>query len=233
MIKTVKAKAAGDLSKKLTWSSALYQRTGKLLTRVVPFIPSEHRYHLTLSHEKRFIWFRVAKVGTRTIFRLLTEAGVMLDAEHPMSCHYPVNLYRGYVKFAFVRNPWDRLVSCWHSKVVEQNYFHFSAEAWAEMQTFSHFVDYVVARDSKRLDNHLQPQCELIDLNNVDYLGRYENFAADLTEVMQLLGVEHQTIPQENASSKRRNYRSYYDEELQQKVAAIYQKDLRIFGYTF
>jgi hypothetical protein len=222
MIRTVKAKKAGELSMQLTMDSALYQWASRLFTHRWPLIPSEHRYHLTLCHGKRFMWFRVAKVGTRTIFRLLTEAGVTLDAEHAMSCHYPVNRYRDYFKFAFVRNPWDRLVSCWHSKVVEENYFKFSEEKLLKTQNFADFVDYVAALDASRLDNHLRPQSALIDLNNIDYLGRFEN-----------LGLNLQTIPQENASQNRRDYREYYDEELKQKVARIYQKDLRIFGYMF
>jgi hypothetical protein len=101
------------------------------------------------------------------------------------------------------------------------------------MQNFADFVDYVAALDANRLDNHLRPQSALIDLNNIDYLGRFENFAADLTEVTQILGLNCQTIPQENASQNRRDYREYYDEELKQIAARIYQKDLRMFGYTF
>jgi hypothetical protein len=116
---------------------------------------------------------------------------------------------------------------------VEENYFKFSEEKLLKMQNFADFVDYVAALDANRLDNHLRPQSALIDLNNIDYLGRFENFAEDLAEVTQILGLNLQTIPQENASQNRRDYREYYDEELKQKVARIYQKDLRIFGYMF
>lgn len=78
----------------------------------IPFIPSTNQYNLTISHESKFIWFRVAKVGTRTILNHLRKSNVSLDVEHASFIHYPVKSYENYFKFAFVRNPWGRLVSC-------------------------------------------------------------------------------------------------------------------------
>src|SRR5262245_19376649 len=91
----------------------------------VRIIPSAGPYNLTVSHERKFVWFRVAKVGTRTILNHFLDRGVRLDAEHASDVHYPPRAYADYFKFAFVRNPWDRLVSCWADKVVASNLFGF------------------------------------------------------------------------------------------------------------
>ena len=56
------------------------------------------------------MWFRVPKVCTRTILYGFLDSGLRLDAEHPYSVHYHVGEFAGFFKFAFVRNPWDRLV---------------------------------------------------------------------------------------------------------------------------
>ena len=55
----------------------------------VPYIPSSGRYNITMSHERKFVWDRVAKVGTRTIFNHLKESEVYLDVKHASFIHYP------------------------------------------------------------------------------------------------------------------------------------------------
>ena len=66
-----------------------------------PLMPSSRGYNLTISKEKRFVWFRVAKICTGTIFNHMKEKGVTLDLAHPYNIHYPLKLYRNYFKFAF------------------------------------------------------------------------------------------------------------------------------------
>ncbi|MGD9799699.1 MAG: sulfotransferase family 2 domain-containing protein, partial [Parvularculaceae bacterium] len=78
----------------------------------LPILPSQRRYNLTISSERKFIWFRVAIVGTRTILHALKNANAPLDAREESHLYLFPNLQRDYFKFAFVRNPWDRLVSC-------------------------------------------------------------------------------------------------------------------------
>jgi hypothetical protein len=230
MIRTIKKKK-GALSSELTKPSAMYQWASRRLLRYFRYFPSDEQYNITICHEKKFIWFRVAKVGTRTIFNVFDKANITLDAEHPFLCHYPANLYRDYFKFAFVRNPWDRLVSCWHNKVIDDNYFKFSNDVRIKMQNFANFVDYVTELDINKCDLHLRLQSKLIDLNNVDYIGRFENFSSDLSEVIQTLGLGKIEIEKKNTSSTKRDYRDYYDKNLRQKVAKLYSKDIRIFSY--
>jgi hypothetical protein len=228
MLKTLETK-----STQLTMPSAMYQKVSSILINSFPYIPSDHRYNITICHEKKFIWFRVAKVGTKTTFRIFKKANLTLDAEHAMLCHYPVNLYRNYFKFAFVRNPWDRLVSCWHDKVVKKNAFNFSDEILLKMQDFNCFVDYVSDLDINKCNHHIRLQSQLIDLNNIDYIGRFENFESDLSEVMQILKLGEITIEKRNASINTSHYKDYYDESLIQKVTKIYYKDIKMFSYDF
>jgi hypothetical protein len=198
-----------------------------------PFLPSFRRYNLTISEQQKFIWFRVAKVGTRTILNHFKENGVRLDVEHPSYIHYSPNLYKDYFKFALVRNPWDRLVSCWKNKVVEMNYFNFNPSDLEAFQDFTTFVNYIDTLNIATEDRHLRLQCTLIDLSNIDYLGRIENFDRDFHYICDRLNIQDRQITSQNVSFDRKNYREYYDDHLRDKVGQIYGKDIQIFGYEF
>ncbi|MGI9628362.1 MAG: sulfotransferase family 2 domain-containing protein [Longimicrobiales bacterium] len=199
----------------------------------LPGLPSARRYNLTTCHDPAFVWFRVAKTGTRTFLELLNERGLHLDAEHPMNVHYPVSSYRDHFKFAFVRNPWDRLVSSWRNKVVDQNWWKLSAERRDHLLDFSNFVAYVSTLDVARCDVHLRSQSSVIDLNNLDYLARFESFDVEVRAILARLGLEVDEIPHRNASVEDRSYREYYVDGLADQVGSLYRKDAQLFRYDF
>lgn len=188
---------------------------------------------MTICHKRKFIWFRVAKVATRTILNHLKESDVFLDVEHPFQLHYPVNAYDNYFKFAFVRNPWDRLASCWRDKVIKQNHFQFAQSELEKMKSFKNFVNYVYDQDVGNCDVHIRSQSELIDLNKIDYLGRIETFNKDAGVIFHKLGLPEKEISRWNVTSQKMPYQEYYDEQLAEKVSHIYQRDIQIFGYHY
>ena len=213
-------------------TSKLEQKLYKVVHKI-PLMPSAGRYNLTLCHEKKFIWFRVAKVGSRTILNHLLDNGVHLDVEHGRKLRYPVNHFHDYFKFAFVRNPWDRLVSCWNNKVIDSNLFRFDKAELEKMRNFENFVGYVDSINVDTCNRHLRSQNSVIDLNNIDYLGRMETFADDLQYIFQRLELDTTAIKSRNVTSDRKPYQQYYSSELAEQVARIYRKDVQIFGYRF
>ncbi len=220
-----------DHHKQLTLASRLAQAGYRTLNRV-PCLPSGRRYNITVCHEKAFIWFRVAKVCTRSIFDLLQKSELTLDAEHPSWLHYPPRAMQHYFKFAFVRNPWDRLVSCWKNKVVDSNALGFTPEEHQRMQAFPAFVDYVATLDIGNCNRHIQLQSHLIDLNAIDFIGRFERFNDDFRIVADTIGMDMAKLELHN-QSQRQDYHSYYDDALTEQVADIYRKDIQLFGYRF
>lgn len=114
----------------------------------LPFVNESKKYNVTISDECRFIWYQVAKVGSRTILNSLRESGVHLSKEEGYNIYTPSKLYEGYFKFAFIRNPFDRLVSCWLNKVYrrEDNRFKADPRMCSSMQTFSGFIGFVGKR---------------------------------------------------------------------------------------
>ncbi len=232
-IKTTDKEGYWGNKQELTFESKLYQQRAKKMVQERSY-PSLHQYCVTICEEKQFMWFRVAKVATRTIYEMLKQSGVHLDADHPYHCYYAKNVYKDYFKFSFVRNPYDRLVSCYKNKVLEYNYFKLSDEVWEEMkQDFGKFVDFVDKQNIENCDVHLRLQARLIDLNEMDFIGRMENFDNDIRYVFDKLAIPYKEIMRKNVSKDKTSYREFYNEELKQKVAEIYAKDLNIFCYDF
>ena len=225
----------------LDFSSRLLQRTMRIFARS-PIMPSHCAYNLAVSHTHRFVWFRVAKVATRSMLKALKDQGVVLEAEHPMGVYYPANNYNEYFKFAFVRDPWDRFVSCWKNKIIDRS---LPAEdgviRWEKLQDvhvsdleiFENFVEYAESLDIENCDLHLRLQCKLIDINNIDYLGRFESLEQDTSEVFLRAGLSPPALPKLNKSSTQEHYSKYYNPQLRDRVARIYEKDVRVFNYQF
>ena len=216
----------------LGWRSRIQQRYYSLV-HLATGTPSARRYNLSISHKYRFVWFRVAKNGTRTTLASLRGAGIELDVEESYSIRYSLRSYEDYYKFAVVRNPWDRLVSCWLQKVVGKNAFKFDEKMYQEMKTFSSFVDFVSSKDIENCNAHFALQSSLIDLNHLDYLARMETFESDLTAIFGNIGIEPFKLIVTNVTKQRKHYSEYYTESLQKKVQRIYEKDIQLFGYTY
>lgn len=65
----------------------------------------------------------------------------------------------------------------------------------------------------------------------VDFIGRMENLEADLSHVLDRLGLNY-AIPHMNRS-QHGHYRDYYDKDSREQVTKKYQRDLDLFRYTF
>jgi hypothetical protein len=190
-------------------------------------------YYLTISHRHRFVWFRVAKVATRTILGYFDEHSVPLDVARARM-RYPTSLFEDYVKFAFVRHPVDRFLSAWQDKVVEANYFGFDAATHLRMQSLAQFVEWTAGQDLsdiRTVDQHLALQSRLVDLSQVDHLGRLESFGRDFSRVLDAVGLPAVVPSARNATGPRRPSRRSLPADLEARVADLYRRDFEILGY--
>jgi hypothetical protein len=160
-------------------------------------------------------------------------------------CHLPAltmrrilgsDVWRDIFTFAFVRNPWDRLVSLY---------------AWRKRQGTLpgdvSFREYVLMFNGPRYTRRDSPfthhahyfgACEYVldesDNVIVDFVGRYENRAEDMRRVSDKLGIRelgHTHLLRTNVPGM--HYSEYYDDETRDIVGRVFRKDVDLFCYEF
>ena len=146
--------------------------------------------------------------------------------------------FEKYFKFAFVRNPWDRLYSAF--SFLKGGGWNDDDKKWADenLSNIKDFNDFVLNwLTSERLYSyiHFWPQSDFIcDRKNnpmIDYLGYFESIGDDFEYIAHKINSVG-SLKHTNAS-KRLGYTSVYNDEAINKVAALYATDIKNFGYTF
>jgi hypothetical protein len=145
-----------------------------------------------------------------------------------------------YYKFAFVRNPWDRLVS-WYSMVTK--FPKGGNQLWRYVRenssTFEEFIynctDEVEIKKGvyysfayNQLDYVTDEHGDLL----VDFIGRLENFDEDVHEVFDRIGVDLETVPHKNRS-RHQHYSTFYAPDTEMIVRERFKRDIEYFGYEF
>jgi len=185
-------------------------------------------YNIIISKDKNYVWFRTAKVGTRTIESILR--GKSRFHIYGSNLIFNRRKYKTYYKFVFVRNPWDRVVSCYCDKVLGVKDLPYYEDCYDK--DFKYFVKFIEKKNLKCADRHIRLQSYLFPVDDVDYIGRFETFESDLKHVLNKLNIDSHEIPKKN-TTMRRDYKKYYNEETKQIIAKKYEKDIKNFGYKF
>lgn len=153
---------------------------------------------------------------------------------------YEKSEFERWFKFAFVRNPWDRVVSAFH--FLKQGGMNDQDAAWAERQGLSRidFEAFVLNRLSRRevlTFYHFHPQhlylCDAWGRVMVDHLARFEHIASEFETIRRRLGatgtLEHFNRTPERAS----DFRACYTGAMRRTVAEVYRHDIELLQYHF
>lgn len=163
--------------------------------------------------------------------------------------HYPVTTFQQvfdpdsfdrYFKFAFVRNPWDRLLSAW--RFLRAGGFNDTDRRWAQRhlsdyRDFGDFVRHWLTPDHAASWVHFKPQTDFLRLADghcgVDFVGRYECIERDFGHVCRRLGSEARLMRLNQGAADSKDYRDAYDSETRAIVADVYAQDIAGLGYDF
>lgn len=146
--------------------------------------------------------------------------------------------FKDYYKFAFVRNPYDRLVSAYfYLKAGGRNKYdlEWSESVLSKFPTFKSFVMEWVSESNIKDWNHFSLQSEYIfddkGVCMVDFIGHFETLSRDFTIIASKLGVQNE-LSNINKSN-RKQYHEYYDNDMIAVVKEVYKKDLELLGYEY
>ena len=144
-----------------------------------------------------------------------------------------------FFKFAFVRNPWSRMVSLYfyfYTMKPDHFAYKYDAPTVKKIQPFKSFEDFCINfTDFDHGKFHFLPQSKWTHHNNksfVDFTGRIESLQSDLRKLEGLLNIDYCSIPLSN-SSPHEGYTHYYNSKSIEAVAEIYKDDIINFNYEF
>ena len=141
-------------------------------------------------------------------------------------------------RFAFVRNPYSRILGYWASiKNQAQEKAELSRpEKIEDLVSFDKFTALVAENYQSQLDQHLLPQDALTSVPGMklDFIGRIESFQKDFSFILDRLGasekVRRDAMTPVNMSGHG-NWLSYYTQAIADRVYRMYECDFDCFKY--
>ncbi|MFZ8886768.1 MAG: sulfotransferase family 2 domain-containing protein [Steroidobacteraceae bacterium] len=136
-------------------------------------------------------------------------------------------------KFAFVRNPWDKVLSHYHYRMRTNR--TGLADAGLDFRTW--VLKAYGERDPRWHDDPRMFMAQRLWLDDdagrclVDFVGRFERLEQDFGEACRRMGVQA-TLPHVKVT-RHAPYREAYDDETRALVARVFAADLEEFGFEF
>lgn len=204
---------------------------------------------VSFSRNHSFIWYRLAKTGTRSlnqIFEQQVDDYVYLTRFSPR--HEQEN-FSDIKHFAFtlVRNPWGRCWSAWNNKIrgcdLESNNVGAKRAislargdlglARSVTESYPLFVQHLGASRLYRGDIHFMPQTSLLKGVRLDHIGKFERYAAEVEHILGCVGLAdcEINVPHNNASLDSGAFLDNLDDETARILGDLYRHDFERFSY--
>ena len=216
---------------------------------------------MLLSHEHKFLYIAIHKTASTSVRRRLqkySDVKVVTDSNSPYFFHatasslvdeFAINKWSwsSYFKFAFVRNPWERLVSAyfyrqkmvkkWKQTPPKNDFYRDVNESFShELGTTKNFKDWLqkyLINGKREIAMHQYKY--IVDENQkllIDFVGKLENINKDFNKIINKIGLDVKPLDNQNRSCHT-DYTSYYDEYTQKLVEDYYSVDINLFEYEY
>ena len=141
-----------------------------------------------------------------------------------------------YFSFAIVRDPYERLASCYRAKFnkVDESKFMFSNYLFGYLKnddSFEEFVRKVSKIPDILCDRHFKAQNKIVFASGkkMDFIGKFENLPSDFEEIRERY--DFAELPMLNKSSGR-TASDLFSDETRALASKRYEKDFELFGYS-
>ena len=202
------------------------------------YLTKKEMYHYLIDNQTLFV--HIPKCGGNSfVYSLGFDEGIGHLGVTDFVLTIPHEKFKSLYKFTIVRNPWDRLVSA---------YFFLKHGGWGEgdAQWFKHnlslyndfesFVMEWLSPKNAMLHGHFTPQYKYLTNNNncllIDKFYKLESLTElDIDLERYLKKPMSSTV--KNTSVRETDYRTYFTNNMIEKVYRIYQKDINLFNYKY
>jgi hypothetical protein len=227
--------------------------------------------HIDVLPESGLIYVCVPKCGSTTIKRFLSAfvgwnatsfeqihkrrySGLKSPSRVCLSTLYRTATDSRTLRFSFVRNPYERLVSAWADKFRNKalvpgdsfvdKYLKHRRDIDASLPagvdrtlSFPEFVTFAAATAHQRIDAHWQLQDDILDMPGIklDFIGKIESFGADFVRVLDHVGMGQQMTPATIAplhQSGHEPWPQYYTPAIADCAYRAYERDFDRLGYV-
>ena len=141
-----------------------------------------------------------------------------------------------YFSFAIVRDPYERLASCYRAKFnkVDESKVMFSNYLFGFLKnddSFEEFVRKVSKIPDILCDRHFKAQNKIVFASGkkMDFIGKFENLPSDFEEIRERY--DFAELPMLNKSSGR-TASDLFSDETRALASKRYEKDFELFGYS-
>lgn len=197
------------------------------------------------------VYLQVPKTATSTTSSLiLKKLNIPFDEENYHSIHALSSMFlikekqlqslqekKDIFTFAFVRNPYTRLISCYLDKIKTEQDSDILNDYYGVFTTdmrFSEFIEKVCRIPNFWANTHFKSQTSFIYLKGhkePNFIGKFENYVSEIKIIIDKLGLPNIT-KSFNVTSGIYKLDDWYDDKLARKVYRRYKNDFEKFGYS-
>ena len=223
-----------------------YQYTKKIIKRIYHFKKlSPPKY--VIREDLGLIYLPISKAGNSSIKKtmipkkenIFDDNSVHAFREGIIRSYTIKKQWEDFYKFSFVRNPFERLVSCYISKYHNDKKYNlnnlwFDTYLYGVMKKdkgFTNFANWVCKIPNNIADEHFISQSYQLFENNkliVDFVGKLENINTDFIFFEKKFKLEK---PPHYNKSTEYNWMDFYTPNLIEKVYKRYKNDIEKFNY--
>lgn len=219
----------------------------KLLSKkLIGYKKREIHENPRIHHELKTIFVHIPKAAGSSITKALRQLNKERNrkkspkiAKHAKAFEIKYllgeDVWEEYFKFAFVRNPWDLMVSSykWWRQKAQILPGHKKTSDKIRKMSFEEFIkskygSYMINERYGNFFDWLTDDNKII----VDYVGKVETINQDWQKICEINNFRKIKIPHVN-KSQRDNYQKYYNRDTKKIIEKRFIKSIRKFNYYF
>lgn len=205
---------------------------------------------MIINHQRKFVFVCVPKTGSTTLTKHFIRIENLVHDKSWLKrkWHWPmrsihqryghIGLDR-YYKFAYHRNPWDRMISSWIE--FTQEHGHLVTWSQAMKDQFKNFEDFILNfRDTEWAEDiHFRPTTWYTHHNGeqiVDHIAMYSNWQEETQKIFDKLGLDIEDLEKKKwrQTERDKDYKKYYtSDKMIETVAKHFRADIGLFGDKF